>query len=146
VIAIESKFLEYFQPTKPEFAESYKTMEGVSEPCWWSVCENSWNGQPQHLDIAQLVKHYFGLRRFHTTTKPSPELTLLYLFWEPSNWQDVAECRQHRSGVERLAAGAAASSIAFRWMTYPQLWREWLTIPQLAEHAKNLQARYEIRI
>jgi len=143
-VAIESKLLEYFEPKKPEFAEAYKAMETVAEPCWWSVCKNAWNGDAQHLDTAQLVKHYFGLRRFQTAAKQPPDLVLLYLFWEPTNWQEIAECRQHRSEVEKLAEQVVASSIAFRWMTYPALWQEWMAIPQLAEHAGNLKARYEI--
>jgi hypothetical protein len=143
-VAIESKLLEYFEPKKPEFAEAYKTMEPVSEPCWWSVCKNSWNGNAQHLDIAQLVKHYFGLRRFQMAANHQPDLVLLYLFWEPTNWQDIAECKQHRNEVEKLAEQVAASAISFRWMTYPSLWQEWMANPQLAEHASNLKARYEI--
>ena len=143
-VAIESKLLEYFEPKKPQFAEAYKAMETVAEPCWWSVCKNAWNGDAQHLDAAQLVKHYFGLRRFQTAAKQPPDLVLLYLFWEPTNWQDIAECRLHRSEVEKLAEQVVASSIAFRWMTYPALWQEWMAIPQLAEHAGNLKARYEI--
>lgn len=149
-VAIESKLLEYFEPKKPEFAEAYKTMETVAEPCWWSVCKNAWNGDALHLDTAQLVKHYFGLRQFqkrcqHAAIQP-PGLVLLYLFWEPTNWQDIAECTQHRNEVEKLAEQVAGSSIAFRWMTYPALWREWMAIPQLAEHAGNLKTRYEICI
>lgn len=148
VVAIESKLLEYFEPKKPEFAEAYKALEPVSEPCWWSVCKRAWNGDAQQLDVAQLVKHYFGLRRFQKehSDKPSPELVLLYLFWEPTNWQEIAECRRHRSEVEKLAEQVAASSVAFRSMPYHQLWQEWMTIPQLAEHAGNLKARYELCI
>ena len=146
-VAIESKLLEYFEPKNPEFAEAYKSMvPPVSEPCWWSVCVESWNGAARQLDIAQLVKHYFGLRQFQQKITQSPNLVLLYLFWEPINWQDIAECKQHRKEVEQLAEKVAASSISFRWMTYTQLWREWIAIPQLAEHANNLKARYEICI
>ncbi len=49
-IAVESKLLEYFEPKEPEFAEAYKCMAPpASEPCWWTVCVESWNGSPQHL-------------------------------------------------------------------------------------------------
>lgn len=142
-VAIESKLLEYFEPKKPEFAEAYKAMETIAEPCWWSVCKNAWNGDARQLDVAQLVKHYFGLRRFAAANDPL-KLTLLYLFWEPINWQDIAECFQHRVEVGNLADQVAMSSIAFRWMTYSSLWQEWMAIPQLREHASNLKARYEI--
>lgn len=146
VVAIESKFLEYFTPKKPEFAELYKTMEPLAEPCWWSVCERAWNGDSQHLDIAQLVKHYFGLKRFQNAGAHAPHLVLLYLFWEPTNWQDFNECQQHHDDLDRLADQVATSSIEFRRMTYPELWQEWMAIPELREHARNLRARYEVRI
>lgn len=78
-------------------------MKTVAEHCWWSVCKNVWNGDTHHLDTAQLVKHYFGLRRFQTVAKQPFDLALLYLFWEPTNWQDIAECTQHCSDVEKFA-------------------------------------------
>ncbi len=143
-VAIESKLLEYFEPKKPEFAEAYKAMKQIAEQSWWSVCENAWNGTPQLLDVAQLVKHYFGLRRFQKATEQPPDLTLLYLFWEPLNWQEIEECKQHRNQVKELEEKVAASSIGFRWMTYTQLWQDWMAIPKLEEHARNLKARYEI--
>jgi len=146
IVAIESKFLEYFTPKKPEFAEIYKTMEPVSEPRWWSVCKSAWNGDAQHLDIAQLVKHYFGLRRFQNADEQSPHLVLLYLFWEPTNWQDFKECRQHHDALDMLAEQVAASSVEFRRMTYLKLWQEWMAIPELNGHAGNLRARYEVCI
>jgi hypothetical protein len=145
-VGVESKLLEYFEPTKPEFAEAYKAVEPDSEPCWWDVYEAARHGTAQHLDVAQLVKHYFGLRRFQAAASEPLKLTLLYLFWEPSNWQDVAECVRHRQEVEALARQVERSSIEFRWMTYPSLWREWVSIPHLARHARNLQARYEVLI
>jgi len=143
-VAIESKFLEYFDSKRPEFADAYKSMESVSEPCWWSVCVESWNGPAQQLDVAQLVKHYFGLRQFQKKIKEPPSLTLLYLFWEPQNWQDIAECEQHRNQVIELEQRVAPSSISFRWRTYSQLWLEWMKFPQLSEHARNLKTRYEV--
>jgi len=146
-VAVESKLLEYFEQKKPEFAEAYKSMAPpVSEPCWWSVCLESWNGAAGQLDIAQLVKHYFGLRRLQLATTQPPDLVLLYLFWEPMNWQDIAECKQHRTEVNELAQKVAKSSISFRSMSYTELWRDWTAISPLAEHASNLKARYEICI
>jgi hypothetical protein len=145
-VAIESKLLEYFEPKKPEFADAYKAMEPVSEACWWSVCKNAWNGEVRQLDVAQLVKHYFGLRRFQTTANQPPQLTLLYLFWEPSNWEDLAECKRHRDEVKLLGEQVATSSISFQWKTYPDLWQEWAAIPHLESHARNLRVRYETSI
>jgi Restriction Endonuclease associating with ARP len=142
-VAVESKLLEYFEPKRPEFADAYKCMEAKSEPCWWKMYEHARVGSPQHLDCAQLVKHYFGLVQIEP---PRPSLTLLYLFWEPENWREVEECTRHREEVEEFADKVTTSSIQFRWMTYTQLWREWMEIPNLREHATNLKARYEVSI
>jgi len=144
-VAIESKLLEYLTPKKPEFAEAYKAIETDVESCWWNVCKNAWNGAPRNLDVAQLVKHYFGLRRFQRedASKHQSKLVLLYLFWEPTNWKEIAECEQHRGEVEALAEQVTDSSISFQWMTYASLWQEWMTNPKLAQHAVKLKARYE---
>jgi hypothetical protein len=115
----------------------------TAEPCWWSVCVDSQNGAARQLDVAQLVKHYFGLRRCQEGNSQPKDVVLLYLFWEPTNWQDIAECRQHRIELQELAGKVAPSSIQFRWMTYTDLWRDWIAIPPLANHAANLRARYE---
>ena len=143
--AVESKLLEYFSPKKPEFADAYKSLDFAPEHCWWSVCEEVWDSEKQFLDVAQLVKHYFGLRRFQLDPMHQgnpPDLLLLYLFWEPSNWRDIEECVQHRGEVEKLAAQVADSSIGFKWMSYPALWQEWSENPNLARHAARLRQRY----
>lgn len=146
-VAVESKLLEYFEPKKPEFAEAYKRMAPpASEPCWWRVCDELWGSSLQHLDGAQLVKHYFGLRRLQQTATRPPDLALLYLFWEPENWREIEECRQHRRELKEFADKVAASSIPFQSMTYAELWQEWMESPDLAKHSSNLKARYEVCI
>src|SRR5439155_17711421 len=63
-VAIESKFLEYFTPTVAEFAASYtRAALPWAEECWWRVLEDSRSAGKRHLDVAQLVKHYFGISR-----------------------------------------------------------------------------------
>ena len=146
-IAIESKFLEYFEPKKPDFSPAYDRLAPpVSERNWWMAFTEAKKGVPQHLDRAQLLKHYFGLRHLQQSQTTPKTLTLLYLFWEPLNWKEIAECRQHRKGVEEFAEGLAGSSIPFGWLTYSQLWSEWAEVPALKEHAGRLKTRYEVSI
>jgi hypothetical protein len=119
-IAVESKLLEYLTPKPPDFAAAYDRLEPpFSEPSWWAVYREARARKRQHLDVAQLVKHYFGLRRLQQSGQPDKRLTLLYLFWEPVNWTELTECRQHRAEIEALAGQVAGALIAFRWMTYP---------------------------
>lgn len=144
-VAVESKLLEYLEPKIPEFAPAYDRLAPPEcEACWWAVCVDSRQGAPQLLDRAQLVKHYFGLNRLKQAEPGAKELTLLYLFWEPVNWTEIAECRQHRDELAEFASKVADSAIPFRWTTYSQLWGEWMEIPALAEHVSGLRARYEV--
>ena len=64
-LAIESKLTEYLVPKRPAFSPAYDRLAppGLAEPCWWQVYEQAKTAAPGYLDIAQLVKHYFGLRK-----------------------------------------------------------------------------------
>jgi hypothetical protein len=145
VVAIESKLLEYLSPKAPAFSPAYDRLEGESEPRWWAAYAAAKDGPAQHLDRAQLVKHYFGLQKWQRLN-PSKGVVLLYLFWEPANWRELAECVTHREQVEEFSERLYGSSIQFTWTTYPRLWSDWLEIPRLEDHARNLQARYETPI
>lgn len=146
VIAIESKFLEYFAPKQGEFSTSY-TRDALAwaEDCWWRVREDAPKGSKQNLDVAQLLKHYFGLiRLLHKGEATSA--TLLYLFWEPVNAADLAICRQHRTEIKGLTGQVAGSVVVFKCMSYHELWEEWSRVPALVQHVQNLKTRYEVRL
>jgi hypothetical protein len=145
VVAVESKLLEYLSPKLPAFAKTYERLAQDAEPCWWAVYEQAREGAAQHLDRAQLIKHCFGLSAYRKQHS-NQQLSLLYLFWEPLNCEELAECRRHREELEAFAGAVSASCISFRWTTYSQLWEEWSTIPTLAQHAQRLKARYEVRV
>ena len=147
-IAVESKMLEYLKPKNAEFAEAYGQLAPpVSEASWWALYDDAKRGAAQHLDRAQLIKHYFGLRKFQSERQTSNvKLTLLYLFWEPLNWNEFEECRRHRAEVEAFSGAVSPSAISFVWTTYGNLWDEWAADPSLAAHVQNLKARYEVRL
>lgn len=148
-IAIESKFLEYFSPKEAKFSSSYRRSAlPWAEEAWWAVLEDARAAGRRNLDLAQLVKHYLGLRRLleegdESGWKPA-RATLLYLYWEPAHAEDVEACVRHRAEIEDLAARVAESRIDFRAMSYPDLWHQWAGDPSAAEHARNLLGRYEI--
>lgn len=147
-IAIESKLTEYFEKKRPKFSRAYDRLAPpeLAEPCWWQVYQRAKESEPRYLDIAQLVKHYFGLRRYQQSTECAKPLVFLYLYWEPLNWQDIHSCNEHRREVEQLACDVEESEISFKFTTYTQLWHAWSEIPELAQHAENLKARYEVRL
>jgi hypothetical protein len=142
---VESKLLEYLTPKAARFADAYRRLVEKTEPCWQAVYERAKRGERQYLDRAQLIKHHFGLTAYRKG-HPGQRLSLLYLFWEPLDWEDVTECRRHREEVAAFAEAVSPSWIDFRWMTYGQLWDEWSAIPALADHASRLKARYEVCI
>jgi hypothetical protein len=106
----------------------------------------------QNLDVAQLLKHYFALRKFQEVQIMTPThgkskiVTLLYLFWEPVNWQELSVCQVHRQQAQSIEATVSSSAIRMRWMTYDQLWEEWGREATLVEHVRNLKARYSVAI
>lgn len=147
VVAVESKLLEYFTPKLAKFADAYEVMKPpASESSWWSAYEYYRTDYRGHLDVAQLIKHYFGIRRYLENTSSAANVPLLYLFWESDNWDQVPECIAHRAEITAFAKLVADSSVAFRWMPYSALWKEWYRIPSLATHAGHLARRYAVSI
>jgi hypothetical protein len=147
VVAIESKLLEYLTPKKAKFSAAYKRLAPPeSDPIWWRVYERAKESGLQYLDQAQLIKHYFGLNELRKKHPEGAVPTLLYIFWEPLDWQDLKECRKHREEVETFANSLSNSQIQFRAMSYNELWDQWKAVPELAKHAEELIARYQVRL
>lgn len=148
IIAVESKLTEYFKKTKPKFSEAYERLAppGLSEPCWWKLYQQSREADPSYLDRAQLLKHYFGLRKFRQRERFPGQVTLLYLFWEPTNWIEIEACRAHRREVQEFSDSVTGSQVGFRWMPYAQLWAEWQQVPQLLDHVAQLLSRYQVGV
>jgi hypothetical protein len=146
VVAIESKLLEYLTPKKAKYSKAYQRKSFQhAEDCWWDVLENSKTAGKRNLDVAQLVKHYLGLIR-HFEESEATSVTLLYLYWEPTNAGDLDVCRQHRRELAELAIQVESSNVGFKSMNYSQLWDEWDQITELREHVANLRERYEVDI
>jgi hypothetical protein len=154
VLAVESKFLEYLTPkqhtlAKPAFAPAYDDLAREVLDPWRELFEEvKTDSSSHHLDRAQLLKHLLGLRTWSLAqpARGRADLTLLYLFWEPTNWHDVPACVRHRKEAAAFAASLRESPISFAWRTYEDLWREWESTPTLVEHTTNLRARYEVGI
>ncbi len=97
---------------------------------------------PKYLDVAQLIKHYFGLRNTAEYTKRN--ITLLYLFWEPENSSKFDLFQKHRAELNKFAHEVADTSIRFFYQSYEELWSEWIAEGIFETHVKKLQARYNI--
>lgn len=154
VIAVESKFLELLGSHDVDFKAQYDRPFGgadghaiVAEDPWRLVYQELKSGALiyQHLDAAQLVKHYLGLVHcFRDTPR-----TLLYLFWEPDNWDQVNEFSVHRTEVQQFADLVNRCSTRFEFLSYRELWRDWelhSTWPGMPAHLGRLRQRYAFPI
>jgi len=148
IIGIESKFTEYFKPKKPHFSGSYQRENlPQAEDEWWSLLEKTRNGSPQYLDTAQLIKHYLGLRYLNSKKGfANYKITLLYIFWEPVNWNDFDVFKNHREEIENFANQVKGSTVKFVAKSYPELWIEWDNQKDISDHVANLRSRYSLSI
>jgi len=145
IIGIESKLLEPLTPTLPKFTASYsRDRLPLCEDAWWSLLERVRQWPPSHLDAAQLIKHYLGLRKQFPNGKT---ILLLYLFWQPLNANKFAEYSRHAEDLAKFREVVQASqSVRFVAMDYMELWDAWETDKNMAPHAKNLKNRYCVEI
>ncbi len=148
VVAIESKCLEYLDKHSASFSPAYRSIDDSrSRTGWFKELLALADGKRtyRHLDAAQLIKHYLGVSR---TFKGIP-VTLLYLYWEPMNWDEYPEFRRHRDEIDEFADRIAGSDVAFTSKSHFNLWEEWSRQSEpgwLREHLAHLRARYAVVI
>jgi hypothetical protein len=155
VVAVESKFLEPFGDAKTAaFTDQYgRPFEGASGTP--TVAEHPWAemfkllrekpSQYKHLDAAQLVKHYLGLKHSY----PNKIRVLVYLYWEPINANVLEDCKAHRLEVKDFADRVAGCATCFLAISHPDLWRVWDTAshwPGISLHLARLRERYSFTI
>ena len=148
VIGVEAKFTEYLSAKDPKIAEAFVEDKLHVEPCWWEALEYfraAKSDAKQYLDVAQLIKHYLGLRRYaHEQGIATSKVGLLYVFWEPLNGDDFATVHQHREEIAAFSKRVVDSEITFAAMTFQELWLRWSRDPKLAPHAARLMQRYNV--
>jgi len=143
VIGVESKLTEYFERKQPDFSPSYRRGKlPRMEKMWRQLLQEAADGEPQHLDIAQLIKHYLGLR----ATYPGRQVALMYLYWEPTNADEIPEFARHREEIRVMQGKVRDSKVTFKPMTYCQLWKEWEKLPVAKDYVKHLKERYSVAI
>jgi hypothetical protein len=149
VVAIESKCLEPLELHEAEFSPAYAAgiVDERRQTGWFREMLRLSDKPDDYrwLDAAQLVKHAFGLAH---TFKQGP-VTLLYLFWEPSNPEEFPIFAEHRTEIARFAASIAGGTPAFIAMSYPELWNSWSarTRPEwIRSHVIRLKVRYGVNV
>ena len=147
VVAAESKFTEYLQPHRTEFAQGYSSRSWPSGVEAYVIIMQQLQESPSkfaYLDAAQLVKHAFGL----ASLAVERNVTLLYLYWEPDNGDAYPEFELHRKEAEQFAGAVGGSSVKFWWKSYVELWNEWALADRvwLRSHSAELMRRYSVKI
>ncbi len=150
IVGVESKFTEFLSPKAARFSPGFERLFAQQIPAGWhamylSLQENP--GRFRYLDAAQLVKHYLGLRHHFRLDKIQKKL--LYLFWEPSDGSAVSQFQEHRKELETFKEQVDGGDIEFDYMSYPELWAEWLENsqwPDMGTHVAHLQDRYAFAV
>jgi hypothetical protein len=151
VLAVECKCTEYLGPHNVSFSGAYDTISDRRCRSRWYALINDLRSNPNlfvHLDVAQLVKHALGLLHAFPD-KGGREVTLAYVFWEPTNWPDTAECVAHRREIRELEEHVAGDRIPFRGIGYLDLWSSWLALGEpawLPGHVEALKRRYAVAV
>ncbi len=148
-LAIESKCTEHLGTKEPFFKDAYeRLLESNRQSKPWldeMVAIRKGRHRYEHLDVAQLIKHAFGIAQ----SCEDRTAYLLYLYWEPMNTLDVRELNVHRRELAAFEKRVVGGVPRFRAMTYRQLWAQWGRTDRpawLHEHVGNLRRRYEVEI
>lgn len=149
VLGVESKCTEHLGSKKPEFADSYLKLRDSNRqsPAWIIEMEaiRAIKRAYKHLDAAQLIKHALGISNNYFGKR----LTLLYIYWEPTNANSIPEIRDHRAELQEFRARVRGGSPAFHAMTYDDLWKRWereASPAWLRAHVARLRERYDVAI
>jgi hypothetical protein len=150
VVGVESKCLEHVRGTgtivvSAKYLRLRERSDLRANSRWFAALEHV--GQFARLDGYQFVKHVLGLQR----TYPERPLTLVYLFWEPSNAVSESLFDQHRREVARFAELVRDDpSCQFLALSYAEHWRELAQLSDppawLGAHLAQLRRRYLVDV
>lgn len=144
IIGVESKLTEYLTRHQAKFSPAYEEQiqDHRREQGWFREMLRLLDEPRAYdwLNAAQLIKHAFGLDH----SFPGKHVTLLYLYWEPTETEGHPVFSEHRREIDDFSKRIAGSGPQFRAMSYPELWNSWQeTAPNwLTEHLRNLSTRY----
>lgn len=149
IVAIESKFTEFFSRKKGSFSDQYRiyiqenAVEFSNSP-WIDFVESEHLiSDFHHLDAAQLVKHYFGLKYYIKANATNKTITLLYIYWQPSDlvMQKGLVFIEHAEELARFADHVKADpQVKFRYSNYSSIYDHWVRYSNDKEVRSHLEA------
>jgi hypothetical protein len=153
LVGIESKCTEYLGGHRVEFSDAYErptAFGGFAHPAWaaeFRALKSDGRSRYRHLDAAQLLKHYLGLKK--QAEKIGKQPALVYLYWELRNPEADPRYGHHRRDVGASAERVAGGDCEFHSLSYGELWREWEGLDAgfwLARHVADLRQRYDVEV
>ncbi|MCU1530372.1 MAG: hypothetical protein JWP75_4135 [Frondihabitans sp.] len=147
VLAVESKCTETFGAHAAGFSEAYTNAMASAHPTWRAEYHRLRDdpNRYRHLDAAQLIKHYVGLRNGF----PGRPLVLAYLYWTPTNSDDIAACCIHLAELAEFSTHVNDPNLQFIAMSYRELWADWASPDRptwLRRHVASLRRRYDVAV
>lgn len=149
VAGIESKCTEYLSKHSAKFSPAYcdQIKDQRSQHGWYDEMLRliDMPNAYKWLDAAQLIKHAFGLSH----TFPDRSVSLVYLYWEPTNTEVSSIFQEHRNETAELADRVKdRGGPCFSSMTYNELWAAWSEYgsERVQSHAASLRDRYSVSI
>jgi predicted nuclease with RNAse H fold len=147
ILAVESKCIEPFSTHTARFSDAYADEMAKVHRTWREEYDRLVEDPTRyrHLDAAQLIKHYLGLK----TQFGDRPVTLAYLYWRPNNAPELAPCAIHAAELEEFAARVADPKLAFVAISSSELWDTWSSSRRpkwLRQHAAALRRRYEVAV
>jgi hypothetical protein len=152
-VGVEIKCLEYLTRPSPKYLQGFtETIESAYARhgpggTGWLGLVSQLKTKPEAFGVlfaAQLVKQALALAGVSR-----PRASLVYLYWEPSNWSEFELFRQHRAELADLAQKAAGDRVGFAYQSFTTLFHQWSRQPEpswLSPHAKALLSRYDVAI
>jgi hypothetical protein len=153
LIGVESKRYEPFRT---------KAQAVMSDAYWRPVWGDQMNGYQRcrndvrdggtqflRLDVAQLVKHAFGLRTAVQNIWKGKRPILFYLYTEPDYWPDgrpvsLHDRLQHRAELKTFSDMVAGDEVSFKSCSYNELLAAWSSQSDslIAAHASAVAGRF----
>jgi hypothetical protein len=148
-VAIESKLTEHLSPRHTAgFSTRYsKVVQSISHSSWGEKYEQLLRNPDYYafFNAAQIIKHYLGLRADKDGKVAGRAVTLLYLYWEPSDAHKHPLFAYHRAAVSEFSSGLQDETIRFQTMSYPELWKQW-SAHGVTTHVEQLGGRYVLAL
>jgi hypothetical protein len=148
IIGIESKFTEYFTKKSPnyennlgKYLDNKTLLEYLPDGFNDEIIKNyaTKDLEKKYLDIAQLIKHTIGLIN---NNKCKKRLKLVYIYWQPLNFDKYDECIQHNQEIISFKSKIDKFIDDFVPMSYNDFWSEFENNKLFKNHIEKMRERY----